>query len=289
MGMIEFLKPPHWKNLIKARPDSMDSYQPRGKGAVRQSKGVQPMIRNLRVLLAAAMALMAFGALASAAQASKFTAPGVGAGGETTISAIPDETVGTKTAHHVFDITNPLNPLEVLSITCNEFTGDTVIKGESTEEVTVTPHWGKTVAGVFKTECNFAGQEVEVSTGACQLKFTASGLVHIEKHPGVAGECKHGKQPITFKTPAPNECHVEVAEQTIEGVKYHPGPERGNPKRPTITLEANNLALVANATGPLCPWGTSKLGTFTTGNTIITGATLGGTSEASMREIKWDA
>ena len=243
------------------------------------------MIRNLKVLLAAAMALMAFGALASAAQASKFTAPLVGASGETTISAKPDETGGTKTAHHVFDITNPLKTTEVLSITCNEVTGDTVIKGESTEEVTITPHWGKTVEGKFKTECNFAGQEVEVSTGACQLKFTASGLVHIEKDPGVEGECKHGKNPIFFAVTGAFECRVEIGEQTIEGVKYHAGPTIGG--KPTITVEMTNLVMVANASGVACPWGTGKIATYTTGNTIITGAVKGSTTE--MREIKWDA
>jgi hypothetical protein len=244
------------------------------------------MIRNLKVLLAAAMALAAFGALASAAQAAQFTAPGAGEKGETTISAQPDEAGGTKTAHHVFDITNPANHAEVLSITCNEFTGDAVIKGESVTSVTVTPHWGRTVAGVFETKCEFAGQTVEVKPGACQLTFTADGIVHIEKDPNVAGECKHGKSPIVFQSVAPLPCKVEVGEQTISGVKYHVGPTRG---QPTITLEANNLAVVATATEAACPWGTGSIGTYTTGNTIITGATVGGTTEASMRKIVWDA
>jgi len=241
------------------------------------------MIRNLRVLLAAAMALAAFGALASAAQAAQFTAPGVGGAAETTISAKPDETAGTKTAHQVVEITKP-GTAESLSMTCNEVTGDTVIKGESTEEVTVTPHWGKTVEGVFKTECNFIGQEVPISIGACQFKFTASGQLHIEKDPNVEGECKHGQKPITFNN-TKLECKVEVGQQTIEGVKYHAGPTIGG--KPTVTLEANNLVVEANTSGAGCPWGTSKLGTYTTGNTIITGAVKG--SETEMREIKWDA
>ena len=242
------------------------------------------MIRNLRVLLAATMALAAFGALASTAQAAKFTAPGVGAGGETTISAKPDEAGGTKTAHQVLDITDPITG-NVLSITCNEVTGDTVIKGESTEEVTITPHWGKTVGGVFKTECNFAGTEISLNSGACQFKFTASGLLHIEKDPNVAGECKHGKNPIFFAVTGAFECRVEIGEQTIEGVKYHAGPTIGG--KPTITVEMTNLVIVANASGVACPWGTGKIATYTTGNTILTGAVKG--SETEMREVKWDA
>ena len=61
------------------------------------------MIRNLKVLVAAAMALAAFGVFsASGAQAAEFhcsTEPCTG-------TLKPDETAGTKTSHHVFIVHN---------------------------------------------------------------------------------------------------------------------------------------------------------------------------------------
>jgi hypothetical protein len=245
------------------------------------------MIRNLKVLMAAAMALAAFSVLAQAAQAApKFTAPGVGAAAETTITLQPDEAAGTKTAHHVFDIKGPPPTEEVLSITCNELTGDGVVKGESTESVTITPHYGKTnEKGVFETKCNFAGQEVEVSTGACDYNVTASGLLHVETDKNLTGECKIGANPIVFER---LNCKVEVGAQTVEGIKFHEGPERGNPKKKTITLEANNLVIKYKATGTLCPFGEQTNGTYTTGNTIITGSKKGSVAETEMVGIAWD-
>jgi hypothetical protein len=234
------------------------------------------MIRNLKTLLLAALAVTAFGALAaSAAQAHpQFTVPGAGVAEETTLTALPDGT--GKTAHHVFDIRKEPG-VGVLSITCNEFTGDATVVGSSFNSATVTPHWGKLVAGVFKTECNFAGQEVEVNTGACDLVFTATGTVIIQTDTKLVGECKHGKQPITFNNSTLN-CHVEVGEQEITGVKYN------NLADGTITVEPTELAVKYNATGVGCPYGTLENGQFTTGNTIITGERAG-----KMVEVKWDA
>jgi hypothetical protein len=231
------------------------------------------MIRNLKALLLAALAVAALGALAASASAAEFTAEG---SGETTLTVLPDGT--GKTAHHVFDIRKGPNE-GVLSITCNESTGDATVFGSSFTQATITPHWGKTVAGVFKTECNFAGQEVEINTGACEFLYTADGTIHIQTDTNLVGECKHGKQPITFNNTTLN-CHVEWAEQTITGVKYH------NIGGGLITVEANELAVQYNATGVGCPYGTLNNGLFTTGNTILTGEKKG-TNE--MVNLAWDA
>jgi hypothetical protein len=233
------------------------------------------MIRNLKSLLLAALAVAALGALAaSAASAAQFTAEGQ-EGKETTLTVLPDGT--GKTAHQVFDIRK--GPSEgVLAITCNEVTGSATVSGSSFTEATITPHWGKTVSGVFKTECNFAGQEVEVNTGACDLILTASGSVIIKTDTKVAGECKHGKQPITFINTTLN-CHVEVGAQTINGVKYH------NLEGGLVTVEPKELAVEYNATGVGCPYGTLSNGQLTTGNTIITGEKKGTTE---MVSLKWD-
>ena len=83
------------------------------------------MIRNLKVLLLAALAVTALGALtASAAHAhtpAKFTAPGAGALETTTLTVGKDGT--GKTAHQVFDIFNAAKTASV-SFTCNEVTAD---------------------------------------------------------------------------------------------------------------------------------------------------------------------
>jgi hypothetical protein len=251
----------------------------RGRGARVRTPGKEKersMIRNLKTLLLAALAVTALGALAaSAAQAHpEFTAQ-VQAGKETTVTALPDGT--GKTAHHVFDIRKGPNE-GVLSITCNEFTADGVVSGSTFSEVTVTPHWGKTVAGVFKTECNFVGQEVEVNTGACDLVLTATETVIIKTDTKLVGECKHGKQPITFNNTTLN-CHVEVGEQTITGIKYH------NFADGTVTVESTALAVQYNATGVGCPYGTKTNGQFTTGNTILTGEDITG----AMVPLSWHA
>jgi hypothetical protein len=233
------------------------------------------MIRNLKSLLLA-LAVAALGALAaSAASAAEFTAEGQ-AGKETTLTVLPDGT--GKTAHHVFDIRKGPNE-GVLSITCNESTGNATASGSSFAQATITPHWGKTVAGVFKTECNFAGQEVEINTGACDFLYTADGTIHIQTDTNLVGECRHGKQPISFSNTTLN-CHVEWGEQTITGVKYH------NIAGGLVTVEGNELAVEYNATGVGCPYGTLNNGQFTTGNTILTGEKKGTTE---MVNLAWDA
>ena len=98
------------------------------------------MIRNLKALLAAALAITAFSAMAASAAsaatwpAAEFTAESQ-AGRSTTLTALPDGTA--KNSHHVFDISAGET---TLSITCNEFTTDAVVAGASATQITVTPH-----------------------------------------------------------------------------------------------------------------------------------------------------
>ena len=233
------------------------------------------MIRNLKALILAALAVAALGAvMASAAQAApKFTVPGAAENAETTLTVLKDGT--TKTAHQVFDIWNSKME-EEKTITCNEATGDATVKGASqTAILSITPG--------FSGSCQFLGQEVTVENKGCNFEFTALGLLHIRSESEVAGKkCKHGESPIVFQTKAPLECKVEVAEQTVEGITYH------NLADGTITLnvpEAGAAKLTYNATGKDCPFGTLSNGNFTTGNVIITGEKKGTTE---MVNISWD-
>ena len=234
------------------------------------------MTHDLRALLAALLALTAFGALtASAAQAApEFTAPGAAAGPTTTIVSERDEELGggAKTAHQVFDISKA-DGTGTLSITCKEAVATNAhLIGPTSQEVTATID--------FQNECKFAGQAAPVNSGACYFIFTPNGQLHIKTDPGVGGTCTHGSKPITFEIPG---CKVEIGEQTLHGVKYRPVTIGG---KKALTLEILNLkrtngaevtGLQYNATGVNCAYGTTTNGQLTTANTIIRGQRPAGT------------
>jgi hypothetical protein len=102
------------------------------------------MIRNLKALFAAAMVL---GALASLGAASAQAAEPLFhcAVEPCKLKLKPDETAGTKTAHHVLIIKNNASPVESLSITCNQLDGTAT---SSTKTLTTA-----TVTGLEYTEC----------------------------------------------------------------------------------------------------------------------------------------
>ncbi len=234
------------------------------------------MMRNLKAVLLAALAVTAFGAVAaSGASAAKFTVPSAGAGTETTLTTLKDGT--GKTAHQVFDISKT-DGTGVLSITCNELTADATVVGKEPADIhVVTPLFE---GGGVGTDCTFAGQTVKVENTGCNFTFTPDGTLHIiSEFAAAPNTCKHGEKPIHFTNTNLN-CKVEVGEQTVTGVKYHNLPDG------TVTVEATNLAVAYNATGLGCPYGTESNGVFTTGNAIVT-AEKKGTSE--MVEVKWDA
>ncbi len=213
------------------------------------------MIRNLRTLLLAAVAATALSAVAaSGASAAEFTAEGQ-TGKNTTLTVLPDGT--GKTAHQVFDI-RKTDGTGVLSITCNEAAGDATVAGESATQITF-----ETLQ--FQTNCNFAGQSVQVKNTGCDFLFTAgSPQLHIIDDTSL--KCEHGvgAAPIHFENTNLN-CKVEVGRQTVTGIKYHNLPDG------TITVEAPEVAVEYTATGSGCPYGTHTNGLFTTGNAIVTG------------------
>jgi len=221
------------------------------------------MIRNLKVLLAAALCLCSLGAVASASQAAEFTAPGAGAA-ETELKLLPDGT--GKTAHWVFDI-SAISGSPSISTTCSQIGGTLHSVPSVATSVTLTkPSFGGTCT-------DSTGQTATVTNHGCHFTFTASGLLHIISDAGK--ECKHGKQPITIVTPT---CTVEIGEQTINGIKYH---NVGT----TVTVEAINLTNIKyNAKGSSCDFGTTENGVYTTGTAIVEGRRSG-----AEVEIKWDA
>ncbi len=210
------------------------------------------MIRNLKVLLLATVAVTALSALsASATQAAPKFTTGAKVGETTEFKILKDGT--GKTAHQVLDI-RKADGTGVLSLTCNEIAGTGTAIGPEPTEITVpTPAF---------QGCIFAGQEVSIPNTGCNFIFTASGLLHIVNDSAL--ECAHGKKPIHFTNTVLN-CKVEWGAQTVEGVKYH------NLADGTVTVEMPELQLQYNATGVGCPYGTTNNGLLTTGNFIFEG------------------
>ena len=239
------------------------------------------MIRNLKVLLLAALSVCALSAVAasSAQAAAAFTAPGAGAAEVTTLKLLPDG--AGKVAHQVFIIKNAAESSSV-SITCNEIGGtpDGITGSSTTAILLTTPTFGAAGVGSCKDS---TGQTAIVTNTGCDFEFTAQGvnttpaLVHIksEKNAVAPNLCKHGEKPIDIVTPT---CKVEVGEQTIEGIKYK------NLADGTVTVEGVGLkGLTYNAKGASCEFGTTHNGEYATGAAIVTGERGG-----AMKEVKWD-
>jgi hypothetical protein len=236
------------------------------------------MIRRLKTLMLASLAVAALGALAASAAQAVPTFTTVG-GGNATLKVLPDGAVPGKTSHQVFDI-RKADGTGVLPITCEETTGEGTVSGESYTDVTI-----KTPG--FKG-CTFLGQAVTVTNTGCDFTFTADGTLHIVDETPL--ECEHGKKAIHFQTAAPLECRVEVGKQTVTGIKYHnldnTGKTVGNNEGEVVTVEAKEVAVEYQATGKDCPYGTTKNGLFTTGNAIVTGQEDPG---SAMLKVRWDA
>jgi hypothetical protein len=230
------------------------------------------MIRNSKALLLALLAVSVLGAMvATGAQASNFTVEGAGESDQTTVKIAKDGT--GKTAHFVFDIRKS-DGSGVLSLTCNEVTGDGVLVGGTPLDVHIdTP--------VFEGSCDFAGQIVTVENTGCNFTFTdGTPKLHITSEFTTNGDkCNHSQKPIHFENTALG-CKVEIGEQTIQGIQYH------NPGGGVITVESTNPSTVVfNATGPGCPYGTLAKGILTTSNFLLVGQKKG-TEEAV--NLAWD-
>jgi hypothetical protein len=204
------------------------------------------MIRNLKVILLAGMALAAVGALgAGAAQAS----------GELYHCSVepckviinPDGSVGSKTAHFVFDFR--VNSGNLTTTTCNRMTGHATSNTKTTTELTVTE--------IKFTECNVAGQAATMLTNGCHFLLTSGteGTLHLQ--------CPAGQSiQDTFGT-----CVLSIGAQTLSGVKYH-----------NVGTEFTVEMLISGIHGTTtagCPGGAGTFtnGEITTNNLLFTGQT----------------
>jgi hypothetical protein len=209
------------------------------------------MIRNLKVLLAAAMVLGALGVVgAASAQAEPLfhcaTAP-------CKLKLKPDEVKNTKTAHHVFIVRNSIG--ESISFTCGQLAGTA-----TSSTVTFTT---ATVTGLAYSECilQVDSSEVLVTMNGCDYTLTSHGKV------GVA--CPEGKV-IEVLTKAG--CLMKIAGFVDkEGITYHNIGTTPN-REVTVSTLVKGIVVTTNSTAAQCGMhvegGTPLTGEYTTGNTI---------------------
>jgi len=203
------------------------------------------MIRNLKILIAAAMALTALGIVgASGAQAAgegkfhcsvepcSFTVKADGTG---------------KTAHHVFIVNNGVKSA---AVTCNEIKGNGTSATSTSKQITL--------ENIEYTGCSLAGSPgATVSMNTCDYLFTDSGKVHVK--------CPEGKKiHITLEG-----CTIEIGSQEVGTVAY---AAINSKKETTVTTSVKGV--VAHVTDEGCvpfglPKGTYESSEYSTGNTIV--------------------
>jgi hypothetical protein len=219
------------------------------------------MIRNLKALGLAALALAAFGAFsASSAQAADEFHCSVN---PCKLTAKQDGT-GT-TAHQVFIVENAAKT-EQVSFTCHGITGEGEFSGNTATSIAT--------SNISYNTCTVNGSPgVTVDMNGCSYKFTASAAgttdgdqVHVE--------CAVGKK-IQVTIPEIG-CTFEIGPQTLSGIGYH---TIGTTPNREVTLTAKtttNIAVTRNANCAALIKSEALIGTYTTGNVIVTGETTAG-------------
>jgi hypothetical protein len=216
------------------------------------------MIRNLKALLLAGMAVAAFGVVgASSAQAAEYHCSVE----PCTITALPDGALNSKTAHHVFSFTLAGT---TLSFTCGNaktnFSGTATSNTKTTSSITLTNISYGHDAISAPPSCTVGGQLATVDMNGCDYEFTsdAAGTVHVR--------CPAGKEiQITFGA-----CTIDIPTQTITGIAYTNFNNE-------VTVSTGNVKNIAGTATPGCPVsGAFTNGEYTTGNTLITGETHAG-------------
>lgn len=192
------------------------------------------MIRNLRILIAAAMALAAFGALgASGVQAAEFHCSVE----PCRVTMKPDGT--GKTAHHVITFKG-------IQTTCAAVTGEATMSSKTSSELTI--------ANIKGESCTLIGQPSTLTSNGCHYLLGSGGTLTIV--------CPAGKEIEN----SGGGCLYNIPSQgPIAGVSYH------NVGSTEVTAEIA-VQITINATGVGCPYG-KVTGEFTTANVLLTSET----------------
>jgi len=219
------------------------------------------MIRNLKVLVAAALALAAVGALSvPAAQAEPAKAKFHCAVAPCAITLAPDTSLtDPTTTHHVFVVKNSIG--ESVSFTCDQ------LHGYATSSI-ATPT-ALLVTSLDYTTCKANGQATVVRTNGCTYEIKAAGTVTIGCEAGKAIEVE-----ITGTG-----CIATVAAQgPLTGISFaNRGTKGQNPATTDVTVKAKVPGIkttLDNAAGGKCLLDETKTpitAEYTTGNTIAVG------------------
>jgi len=225
------------------------------------------MIRNLKVLLAAAMALAAIGAFsASVAQAKPSTSKFHCHAEPCAITLAPDGAVPSATAHQVFVLKNSIG--ESVSITATQITGYATATTKTTDTLTVT--------NIEYHHVTANGQPATVAMNGCHYDFRATGTV---TNGTVQIQCP-GENKIHITLPVTG-CTVTVGPQgPLNGITYkNIGTTGKAPAETHVTVEAKVPGIAVtldNAAGGKCLLDETKTpitSEYTTGNTLATGFT----------------
>jgi hypothetical protein len=231
------------------------------------------MIRNLKVLLVAALALTALGAItASAHAADEFRCSVSPCRGK-----LNKDGSGT-TAHHVFIVENAAKT-ESVSFTCEQLAGT----GELVSGTDFSLSWSRpTEDREAYRNCTVNGSPgVIVHMNDCKYTFTAgasgNAAAGTSDQAEVHVECPTGES-IEVTTPnGVNTCTFRIGSQTLGGSAAKGGI--GYVTAGTeVTVTANVKGIVVTKSGTCTGIIESNelIGTYTTGNTLLTGETSAG-------------
>jgi Tfp pilus assembly protein PilV len=208
------------------------------------------MTRNFKILVAAAMALTAFGAIGVAgAQAVEFHCS------VQPCKLTPNLDGTAKNAHHVIIIENQ-DKTESAQLTCNQITGHA--------NSATTTFSSFTLTNIAYDTCTINGSPpAVVDMNGCEYEFTASG--------GLKILCPVGKQIEITVTG----CTFKIPAQSLTGAGY---ATVGSAPNREVTLSIKSSSMVVTASTPCAFIDPAQVivGTYTTGNTLITGETSGG-------------
>lgn len=236
------------------------------------------MIRNLKVLLLAALAVTAVGAIsASAAHAvgEKFHC-------ESAPCRVTTSTDGTgATAHHVFVVKNSEG--KSVSFTCESLRGDATATNTTETNLRLT--------GVAYDNCAAAGAPVAVRMNGCEYNFGAEGGA-VGSSPGAT---------VKIECPGTNVIEIELTETTctfsvaggqdLHGIHYHNIGEKAKTTTET-TVEAKVPGIVVavknNVKCPIDVTKTPLTSEYTTGNTLVTAETDPATGTPAMINGWWE-
>lgn len=211
------------------------------------------MIRNLKVLLAAAMALAAFGIVnAAGAQAAEFHCSA-----EPCRYTAKQDGTG-KTAHQVFIVKGGT---ESVSFTCETISGEGSSATKTASSVTV--------ENIAYGSCTVNGSPgVTVVMNGCKYQFSASGSVTVTG-------CASGKK---IEVKIGEACTFTIGEQgPLSTIKYHTIGTTPN-REVTVETAVTGISTTADGTQANCKINPNQTltGEYTTGNAIVTGETSAG-------------